>query len=404
VTNAVSAVNEQRVVSLAQQLVRINSEYSEEGVRNHYEITNFLKGLYESLGMEVHYAEPEKGFPLVVARLRGKVGKPILGIIGHYNTVLIGDRSKWTVDPLGAEIRDGRIWGRGSGDMKKTIAATIEATRAVMASKTELKGDLVHVWFAGEGHHDSALEHMAGAGRAYAGADWYIDEGDANIGKVAGSLVWIQLRVKGLTGHTAMYRGDGRKPINAISKMVRLLSRIEQVDDWMTYKTHPLFGKPRRYSTKPIVEIGRISGGIKVNQVPEECTAEVDFRLLPGQTAEKLFDELRSLIEKVRAEDEEFEPVEVKPVHIISSRPWELTDDHPVVKAIREVATPILGSRPQWRGLVFGSRPPLWEFAEVIHFGVPGGADAHAPNESQTIDGLVKGTKVFAALIDKLLR
>ena len=251
-TNAMDAVKEQRVISLTQQLVRINSEYSEEGVHEHYKITNFLKDHYESLGMEVHYAEPEKGFPVVVARLRGKIGKPVLAFIGHYNTVLIGDRSEWSVDPLGGEIKDGRICGRGSGDMKNAIAATIEATTAVMESGTDLKGDLLHVWFAGEGHHHSALEYMAGAGRVYAGAEWYVDtDGDANIAKVAGSMVWLQLRTRGRTGHTGLFLGDGSKPVNAISKMVRLLSRIEQVDQWMTYRTHPLFGKPWRYSTKP---------------------------------------------------------------------------------------------------------------------------------------------------------
>jgi succinyl-diaminopimelate desuccinylase len=403
-TNAVSAVNEQRVVSLTQQLVHINSEYSEDGVREHYKITRFLKGLYESVGMEVHYAEPEKGFPIVVARLRGKTGKPVLGFIGHYNTVLVGDRSKWSVDPLGGEVKDGRIWGRGSGDMKRSIAATIEATRAVMESRTELKGDLLHIWFAGEGHHSSALEYMAGAGRAYAGADWYVDtDSDANIGKVASSMVWLQLRSRGLTGHTGLFRGDGGKPVNAVSKMVRLLCRIEQVDDWMTYKTHPLFGKPWRYSTKPIVEIGRISGGVKVNQIPEVCIAEVDFRLLPGQTVERFLNELRSLIEKVRGEDSEFEPVDIKPIQIDSSRPWELTEEHPVVKVIHEIAPSILGRKPEFRGLGFGSRPSLWEFAEVIHFGVPGGANAHAPDESTSIDGLIKGTKVYAAMIKSLL-
>jgi len=152
------------------------------------------------------------------------------------------------------------------------------------------------------------------------------------------------------------------------------------------------------------VEIGRISGGVKVNQVPEVCTAEVDFRLLPGQRVESFLEELRSLIEKIQVEDKEFEHVEIKPIQIDSSRPWELTEDHPVVKAIHEAATPILGRKPEFRGLGFGSRPPLWEIGEVIHFGIPGGANAHAPDESTSIDGLCKGARVYAALIERLLQ
>lgn len=400
------AVNEKRLITLTQQLVRINSEFSEGTVRNHYEIAGFLRDHSESIGLEVHYAEPEAGYPIVMAKLRGSVGKPVLAFIGHYNTHPIGDRAKWTVEPLGGEVRDGYIWGRGAGDMKKNIAAAIEATLAVRESGVELRGDVIHIWFAGEGHHDSALEYMAGEGREFAPVDWYLDVdwSEGGIAKVPGSWVWLEIRTQGLVGHSALLRGDGRKPINAISKMAHLICKIEDVDNWMSYEPHYLFGGPWRYSSKPIVEVNTIKGGAKVNEVADECHAMVDFRLLPGQCPETLLEELRGLIDRLRAEDEEFMPVDVQVSKTCHSRPWELTDDHPVVRAIREAAGPILGREPEWQGIVYGSRPPLWQVGEVIHFGLAGGRNYHAEDESTCVDALIKGARVYAGVIEKLVR
>jgi acetylornithine deacetylase/succinyl-diaminopimelate desuccinylase-like protein len=128
----------------------------------------------------------------------------------------------------------------------------------------------------------------------------------------------------------------------------------------------------------------------------------VDFRLLPGQSPERLLEELEALVARLQAADEELE-VDVEVFKTTHSRHWELTDEHPVVRAIREVARPVLSYEPEWTGLNYGSRPPLWEVADVIHFGVAGGRNIHAENESTCIDDLVKGCHVYGRLIEKLL-
>lgn len=398
------APNRDRLVALTQRLVRINSEFSEGEVRNHEEMAAFLSDKSGQIGLEVHCAEPEAGYPIVMARLRGADQAPVLAFIGHYNTHPIGDPAKWDFDPLGGRVEDGCIWGRGAADMKKGIAAAIEATQVVMEADVGLRGDIVHIWFAGEGHHDPALEYMAGEGRRFAPADWYLDlDGpEGKIAKVGGPWVWLRLRTRGLAGHSGLFRGDGRRPVNAITKMVHLLSEIEEVDSWMSFEPHQLFGEPWRYSDKPIVEVGKIAGGKKVNEVPRECEAMVDFRLLPGQSPQTLLKELQVLVAELQARDRELE-VEVGVFKTTYSDCPELTDDHPVVRAIREAAMPVLGHEPEWRGLIYGSRPALWEVADVIHYGVAGGRNLHAENECTGIDELVDGCHVYARLIEQLL-
>lgn len=398
-------VNKARLLSLTSQLVQINSEYAEGVICNHDEIVDFLQEYSESIGLQVHRAEPEPGYPLLMAKLPGSAGKPVLAFIGHYNTHPIGDRSRWRGDPLGGEVADGYVWGRGVADMKKNLAAAIEATHTVMEAGIPLRGDVVHIWFAGEGHHDSALEYMAGEGRAFAPADWYIDMdwAEGTIAKVGGPWVWLKLRTYGLNGHSALFRSDGKKPINAISKMARLIMEMEQVDQWMSYRPHELFNDSWRYSTRPIVEANTINGGTKVNEIADRCEVMVDFRLLPGQSPQQLLQELHALIDRLREEDPEFMPVDVEVFKTTYSRPWELTEEHPVVQAIYGAAEDIIGSKPPWTGLLYGSRPPLWEVAEVVHYGVAGGRDYHGYNESTRVEDLVQGADIYAGIIGRLL-
>jgi acetylornithine deacetylase/succinyl-diaminopimelate desuccinylase-like protein len=398
-------INKQRLINLTQQLVQINSEYSEGIVRNHQEIAEFLRDYSKSIGLQVYWSEPEKGYPYVISRLPGKKGKPVLAFIGHYNTHTIGDLSKWSVNPLGGEIKDGCIYGRGVTDMKKNISAAIEATQTIMDSGLQLEGDIVHIWFAGEGYHDTALGQIANDSIEYAKADWYIDGDGAEgvIAKVAGSWVWVKIRTHGKTGHSAMLRGDGSTPVNAISKMAKLITEMEKVDTWMTFKEHDLFNKSWRYSTKPIVEANIISGGDKVNEVCGNCEIMVDFRLLPGQTPDQLLRELDALISRLRKEDNAFLPVDVEVYKATHSKPWELNEEHPVVNAIYDSAIPVTGCKPAWQGLVFGSRPALWKIGEVIHYGVAGGRDYHGFDESTSIDELVNGTQIYAGIIKRLL-
>jgi acetylornithine deacetylase/succinyl-diaminopimelate desuccinylase-like protein len=352
------------------------------------------------MGVDVHVAFPKEGFPLLIARWKGTSGAPVLAFVGHYNTVPLGDRGGWSVDPLGAEIREGRLFGRGAADMKGALAAVIEATRSSLESGTALKGDLLHIWFAGEGHHQIALDYIAGAGLNHARADWYVDvDGDESIAKLSGFVVRILITTSGLPGHTGFFRGDGRKPINAIRKMAKVLGRIDEIDRWMSYQLHPLFDNPRRYSPKPIVEIRRIAGGQNSYGVPADCTAELDFYLLLGQTPEGMLGELRGLLERIRSEDPELQPIEVTVTQVNRSRPWELNDNHPVVKAIHTASLPILGYVPEYRALDWGSRPQLWEVGEVVHFGIPGRANVHAPDEYVLVDGLVKGARIYSDLI-----
>ena len=394
------------LVALCQKLVQIRSDYDEGVIANHKEMATFLGSQLRALGFTVDIIEPEPNYPTVIGRLRGSGGKPILGMIAHYNTVAVGDRAKWTVDPFGGEIKDGKIYGRGSSDMKMPMAASIIAVKAIVDSGVKLSGDLVLLFIPGEGAQVHSLPYITKNRPELLKADWYLDtEGGPDIVKIAGGWVWSKITVTGDTGHTGMRVATGHRPTNAIYEMAKVLTAVQNLDDWMTYKKHPLFPQPE-YDGKPVVEAGKIEGGYKVNQLPDRAEAQVDIRLLPGQSPDGVLAEMRTLFARLQKSDPDLHvTVEPMTTQWVPMKYWNtLTDDDALVKAIRAVAPPIIGRTPGWTGSIGGGRPDLWETgAKWINFGVGGGANAHAPDEYATIDGGMKRAELYARLLLRVL-
>jgi len=402
-------IKEAELLDLTQRLVRIRSDYAEGVVANHNEIANFLAGYLRDLGMEVHVLEPEPNYPTVIAWLKGSEGTPQLGYIGHYNTVMAGDMAKWKTDPWSGEYKDGRVYGLGVVDMKMPIASSLLALKAVIEAGIKLRGDLIHLYIPGEGAQTHSLPHITKSHPELLKADWYIDEeGGPYLTKNSGGWTWVKVRVNGVTGHTGGGRGDGKPgpPINAIFKMAKVLTEIQQIDNWMTYEINPYQERPL-YDGKPIVEAGKIKGGYQVNQVPDWAEVQLDIRLLPGQSPDRVLAEMRALFDRLKKEDPELEvTVEPMTTQWVPKKYWDsLNDDDLLIKAIKKIAPAYIGKVPEWKGSLGGGRPDLWATgAKWVPIGVPDpGSEPHSPNEYAYIESGMKRAKMFAAILLKVL-
>jgi len=271
-------------------------------------------------------------------------------------------------------------------------------------------GDLVLLYIPGEGAQVHSLPYIIKNQRELLKADWYLNgEGGENIVKISGGWTWVKVRTKGVTGHTAGTRGDGKpgRPINAIFKLAKVLTAIENFDNWMTYQKHPLFARPL-YDGKPVVEAGKIEGGYKVNQVPDWAEAQVDIRLLPGQSPDGLLAEMRALFDRLKKEDPEID-VSVEPMTTqwTPMKYWnKLNDDDPLIKAIREIAPAYIGRVPEWSGSGGNARPDIWESGAIwVNFGGPSGkgGNAHSPNEWANPEVGVKRAQLWAELLLRML-
>jgi succinyl-diaminopimelate desuccinylase len=404
-------IDKNRIVDLAQRMIRINSEYEKDVVHNHKPIVDLIAREIRAIGYETEVITQNPDFPIVVARLRGTVGKPVLGITEMYNTVYIGDRARWTVDPLGGVIKDGKLYGRGAENSKGSLAATLETARAVKAAASAhpLKGDLVFLYTPGEGGEAFCLPWVVEHRRELIKADWYLaGGGGGTLTRMAGGHIWARLVVQGTVAHPGMTVG-GRAPVNAIHKLAKLIPAVMNVDDWMTWEPHPLFANYVSTSGvgKPFVEVGKIAGGYEVNMVPDRAVADIDIRVLPKQTAEKVLSELDALFAKMAKADPDLH-VEVQRIgsQIVPYHYWDqLSEEDPLIKTIFQVAPTYTGKKPEWRMSAGGGRPDLWASgAKWISFGITKGDGAHSADEWVDVDSLVKQAQLYAELALRMLK
>lgn len=208
---------------------------------------------------------------------------------------------------------------------------------------------------------------------------------DLKIVNVCKGLLQLRLRTKGKSAHG----GVPEQGVNAISKMLKILMKLENYDFEQT---------PHNVLGKPTVNIGRIGGGQRPNVVPDSCETEIDIRYLPGKNHLQIIDDLERLIVELRKKDPQIE-TEIEIIRYRSS--LEIAEDSPVIRTIMEAAQGILGRHLELRGMI---TPGDSEY--LVNAGIPsvifGPGDehlAHSANEWIAINDILTATEIYAAVI-----
>ena len=213
-------------------------------------------------------AGAERRASVVARRGRPRGNSKPLVLTGHIDVVPLGTR-KWSCDPFGGEIADGRVHGRGSSDMKSGVAAMVAAAIAE-AARIESDTEVVLIITAGEETGcDGAQSIVEAKLQGIAGA-LVVGEPTSNVAYVGhkGAL-WLKATADGITAHGSMPdKGD-----NAVYKAARAVDRLAHFD--FHHAGHPVLGKPT-------LNVGTFHGGLNINSVPDRATIEIDLRTVPG--------------------------------------------------------------------------------------------------------------------------
>jgi len=264
------------VVSLLQDLVRIPSVNPDNAPgtdqTGEAAMAAFLDGWLSALGAEVTIEEIKPGRPNLIARFAPLDGRPRVLFGPHLDTVGVGGM---TIDPFAAEIRDGRMWGRGTSDTKGPMAAMLWALHENRDQLANAAVAFDFVAFMGEesgqwGSKDFAKRHGKNYQFALVG-----EPTSMQVVHVTKGSLWATLRSTGKAAHSSQpERGE-----NAIMKLARALDRLdaELVPHLATF-THPVLGR----ST---MNVGVIRGGSRPNIVPDLAEAEIDIRITPALAA-----------------------------------------------------------------------------------------------------------------------
>lgn len=289
--------------TLLQQYVRIDTSNPPGNVTK---AADFLQGLLQREGIPVQRYESGPGRSIIVARLKGSgPAKPILLL--HHMDVVPVDRSRWTHDPFGAEIAGGRLWGRGSMDMKGIGIAHLMAFLTLKREHVPLARDVILMAVPDE-EVGGTLGNRWMLDHHYAELDpeYVIDEGGfgspdlfATGHRVYGisvaekKILWLKLTAEGVAGH-----GSQPHDKNPNDRLVRALAKLLaepmpsarfSVLDTMhqrvgTFATNK-FTNAIQHST---ISVTSLRSGVgdppKVNVIPSIAEATIDCRLLPGTT------------------------------------------------------------------------------------------------------------------------
>ena len=275
----------QSVIELCQELIKRRSYSGEENL-----VSDALKDFFTAQGFdEVKVDE----YGNTIGVIKGKMpGKKIV-FDGHMDTVPAQNVEKWTHDPFGAEIEDGKIYGRGTTDMKGALAAMASAA-ANFAKDTgrNFKGE---IYVAGV-VHEECFEGVAARSISKAIKPDYVVIGEAsNLNLKIGQRGRGEVKVEtfGVPAHSA----NPEKGVNAVYSMCKLVEAIRGLE--VTH--HDVLGDG-------ILELTDIKSSpyLGASVVPEYCMATYDRRLLVGETKESVLAPIQKLIEKLEAEDPKF--------------------------------------------------------------------------------------------------
>lgn len=354
-------------VQLLQELIRIdttNPPGNEQAVALH------IKKLLDAEGIENRILELSQGRANLYARIKGDGSRRPLILLSHTDVVM-AEPTRWSVPPFSGEIRDGFIYGRGAIDMKGTAAVHVTLLRLLKRLNVPLKRDVILLAVAdeeagGSGARSIVEDHPD----LIKGAEFLLNEGDVAYVK-NGSLqqygvdvmekaaLWLRITAKGPAGH-------GSIPL-ANSSVNRLLTALERLRSWQTPIKVPAavaegYRMKAAQQSDPVIRtaytnlekalntpvlrkrlltdttlnaevrntftITGLHGSDKVNVIPGIAWAQVDARLLPGETPAGFIADLRRVLKDPELEIEVLE----------GSTPTGSPVDTALMQAIRKVA------------------------------------------------------------------
>lgn len=403
------------IVELASKLIRFRT-VAPPGETE--ECAQFVKSYFDEVGIEtiIHERKPKK--TNLCAKIPGGSEGTIIWL-GHLDVVPAGSLENWSHDPFEGEVVGGRVYGRGSTDMKGSCASAMVAAKvlASLMERAEVKERLptVEFWFT--------CDEEIGA---VDGVRWLASEGLFKgdvciIGDSFGSLPtdpWIDvgckgyirvlLRARGKTAHGSMpFMGE-----NAIDKLVDAVGHVKRVEDYpldlpedmepiAESSTQFLLGslkltKAQRKAAQrlfryPTVSLNIISGGVRVNVVPDVAEAVLDIRITPGAPIWKVEQVIRNLLRSSEIKGVEME------ITGLEEGFYEPLDSQ-VVQRMMEAVEVTLGTKPRPKvltGTTDGIHIEHTSNIPCVGFGAGARGLAHAPDEYVTVENLVMAAKVY---------
>jgi acetylornithine deacetylase/succinyl-diaminopimelate desuccinylase-like protein len=380
---ALELVDADRLRDLTLELVEIESHTGDTA-----DVAHRYAAVLREIGLEVEVLEERfPATPVVVGRLRGSEPGPTIVLNGHLDTVPIPHDAP--------RVEGGRVWGRGSADMKGPVAAATEAVRVVAESGREFPGELVLVAIG---------LHEAPGGR---GEDltWLLGEhgftadyaivcelsGDRLIAAHMGqATVEIDIVREGMPTHELQTPAGTPNPVLVAA---RVIEAVRARNEELAGTEHPWVGAETYF-------FGEVHGGDFYNRHPATCRLVGTRRWAPGNTLATVQAEYDGLLAPIAAESGCRIEARLKLVRDA----YSIDPEHPLARALRGGYEEVTGETLETAGVKVVADAAVFQAVggiPTVYHG-PRGEGAHADVESVAVDELVRSARIYLATLERL--
>ncbi len=360
------------VTRLLQEMVRVNSVNPglTAGAPGEPGMVALVQGCLAGLDVEVEILEGTPGRPTLVARRRGTGGGLSLMLNAHTDTVGV----EGMTEPFSGRVENGRLYGRGSYDMKGGLAAAVTAFVEI-ARGPALRGDLVLAAVADEEFASLGTEELMRHVRTDAAI--VTEPTGMDLCVAHKGFLWVEIRVAGRAAH-------GSRPdlgVDANLEMGRVLCRLGELGVALGGReAHPLLGHGSLHAAT-------LRGGTAWSTYSAECVLQVERRLLPGETAGQAFAEIAAVAAPQEA------------TLVFHREPFETGAGTSFVELVRREVAAVRGQEP-----VLCGQTPWFDAALLAGAGIEtvilghGGAGAHEVEEWAELGSVGELTRSLAAI------
>jgi acetylornithine deacetylase len=362
------------------RLVQINSinPTLAPGAPGEREIAAYIVGALRAAGLRAEIFEPEPGRMSVLGTLAGTGGGRSLMLNAHCDTV----DAAGMAEPFSGAIREGKLYGRGSFDMKGSLAACMTAAKALADSGVRLRGDVLVAAVADEEYGSLGTRDLIE--RVKCDAAIVTEPTALDVCLAHKGYLWIEVTITGRAAHGSKFDLG----IDANMKMGEFLHALAGLErELRSRPPHPLVGPPSLHAAM-------LQGGSGLSTYAACSTVQIERRTIPGETETQAAGEIQALCDALSAADPDFRAV-VRPFFVRD--PFEVAPEAGIVRAVDGAAARVLGRAPKHIGDTPWMDAALLQAAgvETVVFGAAG-AGAHADVEWVNVDSVIQLAEILA--------
>lgn len=373
-------IDEEYVLGALCDLVRINSVNPSlmNDAPGEAEIASYVGKALDAIGLETQLIESVPGRASVVGKRAGSGDGKSLMLNAHLDTVGIVGMD----DPFSARVEGGRLYGRGSYDMKGALAACLGAAKALGDARINLAGDLLIAAVADEEHASIGMSDVIGVYDVDAAI--VTEPTQLKICLAHKGFAWIEIETFGKAAHGSQFTLG----VDANMSMGRVLAELELMQQrFKNSPGHSLLGRPSLHAAL-------VQGGTAESVYAANCRLTVERRTIPGETESQVMGEMLQIIEKLKASDPKFAATAASKLY---RQPFEVSQRAEIVQALEKTATAVLGATPSFVG-----ENPWMDSALLAEAGVetvvmgPSGGGAHSDEEWVEIESVIALAEILA--------